>query len=146
MEREIERGTDGRTLILLACGCAKVAVMSSAKEETILLDMFRAMWDAVNGTGNRHDYFGRIDCLERIAMTTRWAPTKWFTAHSVLQAAKAISMIQGGTVEDQGLFYARIVRAVQLARMGIDPLISVEGDAQLVARMNEILRRKRKVA
>jgi len=57
MEREIERGTDGRTLILLACGCAKVAVMSSAKEETILLDMFRAMWDAVNGTGNRHDYY-----------------------------------------------------------------------------------------
>jgi hypothetical protein len=33
MEREIERGTDGRTLILLACGCAKVAVMSSAKED-----------------------------------------------------------------------------------------------------------------
>mgnify|MGYP000943735653 CR=1 FL=1 len=146
IEQEIKHGTNCKTIVLLACASAKIAVMASAKEESLLADLLRTMWDELHDRAEGDRFLDLVKIVERVAGTTRWAPAKWFTAHSVLQAAKAVDLMNGDLVIDHRLFYSCVQRAVRLARIGIDPLISVDGDAQLVARMNEILQRERKAA
>jgi len=146
IEAEIASRTEARVLVLMACACAKIAVMASCKDERILVDALRSMWIALTGETTPDACRQLIRYIERLAATKHWKSAQWFAANAVLQAAEAVLMFIEGFGGCEDLFRYRIVRTVRLARFGIDPLISPRGDRQMCTRMSEILGGERKAA
>lgn len=146
IEAEIASGTDARALVLMACACVKIAVMASCREEGILIDALRTMWTALTGETTPEACREAVGHIDRVAGTQRWKSAQWFTAHSVLHAARAVLMLIEGFDGQENLFHHQVARSVGLARFGIDPLISAGGDRRMCQRMSEILKGERKAA
>ncbi len=146
IEAEIASGTEARALVLMACVCVKIAVMASCREEGILMDALRTMWTVLTGETTPEACREVVGHIDRAAGTQRWKSAQWFAAHSVLHAVRAVLMLIQGFEGQENLFHHQVTRSVRLARFGVDPLISPEGDGRMCQRMSEILNGERKAA